>query len=179
MLPDTAENQPVGQSGARARGRVNRRADKGDGAAGAWIGLGLLALLILGGGYWYRAGIMEALPATGALYAAVGLGPESPYEGLDLIDITWKQEVSANGVKVLRITGKVINKSDKVRAIPSLDGILLDKKSRELRRWSFEVPEKRLLPGEDVVFKTLVSNPDPKAARLTIKLSENGEKDGR
>lgn len=170
-----AENRPARRGVERARRRVNRSADKGDGAAGAWAGLGLLALLILGGGYWYRAAIMHSLPATEILYSAVGLGPESPYEGLDLTDIKWKQEVSATGVKVLKITGKVVNNSDKVRAIPSLNGILLDKRSRPLRRWSFVAPEARLLPGEDVVFNTRVSNPDASATRLTIKLSENGK----
>lgn len=122
-------------------------------------------------GYWYRGEIMDAAPATKNVYMAVGLGPEPPFAGLNLIDVSWKPGKQADGPRVLHITGKVVNKSKKVRNVPQLSGILFDGKDGELHRWTFNAPESRLLPGEDVTFKTQVTNPAANAARLTIQFN--------
>lgn len=159
----------------RAAKRGANRASSGEkrrGGAVMWILFLVLLVGIGGGAYWYRDLIMAKLPATEALYAAVGLGPESPFAGLDLIDVAWKQEETEGGAKILRITGKVVNKSTAPRDVPQLSGVLYDGKNKELYRWTFKAPEPRLLPREDVLFKTQVTNPDTKAARLTIQFSD-------
>lgn len=134
----------------------------------------LLAVLagVVGGGYWFRADIMRALPATGQIYAAFGLLPRPGFEGLDLTEVTWKQEETADGDSVLRITGKVINRSESPKDVPELAGVLYDENNNALHSWTFETPEPRhLLPSEDVTFNTHVTNPDVKAARLTIRFN--------
>lgn len=160
---------PVRRRPPRAPVREERRS----GARGMWILLVVVLAAVLGGGYFFRNEIMTELPATEAIFAAVGLGPEAPYAGLDLIDVVSKQEDAADGSKILKVTGKVINKSDKPKDVPELSGRLYDEENRELYRWTFKAPQPgRLLPSEEVTFATQVKNPNVKAAGLTITFSE-------
>ena len=157
----------------RPRAAAPVREKRRSGAAAMWILLIVILAGILGGGYVYRDRIMSELPATEPIFAAIGLGPESPYAGLDLIGVTSKQEDGPDGAKILKITGKVVNSSDKPKDVPGLSGRLYDEENRELYRWSFKAPQPgRLLPSEEVAFATEVRNPNKKAAGLTITFDE-------
>lgn len=177
-----AEGPPKAVTAPRAgraapRGRKAARDSESKSSAGLLWSLFFVLLIAVGGAaYWFRADVMQRLPATEQIYAMVGLGPESPFAGLDLTDVKSNQEQTSAGTKVLRITGKVVNTSAVPRDVPELAGVLYDGANRVLHRWTFKAPEPRLLPREDIIFKTQVTNPDPKAARLTIQFSENAGK---
>ena len=68
----------------------------------------------------------------------------------------------------LLIQGAVINTSNQVRAIPTMQGSLENSAGQEMRRWIFEPPVQTLAPGERANFKTEVRLVPIGVARATV-----------
>ncbi len=155
----------AGRAGANVpaiRGERRSRA-----AAVMWTLLVVAIIGVLGAGFALRDMVIQVWPAAETLYQFAGLQPEPRGAGLGLRNVTWKSS-SRDGQKVLTVEGEVINISKDVRRVPPIQGVLFDKSDRELQRWTFTAPESRLLPGENVTFRTELKNPTAGAARLTI-----------
>jgi hypothetical protein len=68
----------------------------------------------------------------------------------------------------LLIQGVVINNTDQVQTVPSMQGSLEDQAGQEVRRWVFPPPVATLAPGARASFKTEVNPLPPGAARATV-----------
>lgn len=149
-----------------------RRSGGGESRGGLARALWALLIVVVGGtmtaALVWRDAVMQTWPAAVPLYERIGLGDDPPGTGLDLNGVSFKQ-ISRDGEQVLQVQGAVVNKSDVVRSVPPLLGLVYDKDNRELQRWTFAAPEGRLLPGERVTFRTELKNPPPGRSRLDIR----------
>ena len=66
------------------------------------------------------------------------------------------------------IQGVVINTSNEVRAIPSMQGSLENQSGQEVRRWVFQPPVQTLAPGQRANFKTEVRPIPTGVARASV-----------
>jgi predicted Zn finger-like uncharacterized protein len=139
----------------------------------ARLSWGLLLLLVLGvsgGGVFFQNQVIETWPAAKRLYALIGLTQEPLGAGLNLVNVKFTQQ-GANGGGLL-VEGEVENTSDHVLDVPSLRATLFDKQKISVQRWPFKAPLPRLLPGENVKFKTVIKNPAKGAIRIEIDFHE-------
>jgi len=132
-----------------------------------WVALGAILFAVLGGGWLMRERMVEAWPASGRLFAAIGTPVEVPGEGIEIADVTSSREV-VEGVPVLLIEGRLTNVSTKVRTVPAVRASLLNQAAREVRTWVVPISEQRLLPGETVAFTTRLEKPPEEARELAI-----------
>ncbi|HET6620904.1 MAG TPA: DUF3426 domain-containing protein [Dongiaceae bacterium] len=68
----------------------------------------------------------------------------------------------------LVIQGVVINNTDQMQTVPSMQGSLEDQAGQEVRRWVFPPPVETLAPGARASFRTEVNPLPPGAARATV-----------
>lgn len=139
----------------------------------AQLSWGLLILLLLGvsgGGVFFQNQVIETWPAAKRLYALIGLTQEPLGVGLNLVNVKFSQ-LAANGGGLL-VEGEVENTSDHVLDVPSLRATLFDKTKISLQHWPFKAPLPRLLPGENVKFKTIIKSPAKGAVRIEIDFHE-------
>lgn len=170
--PPRPGEQPQGGGGQRRRGsnvpalRRHRRPSRLR-ARAAWLALFVVVGAIVGGATHYRPQVLETWPAAERLYEAVGFPSEPPGFGLSLVNVKFDQK-TAEGTAVLMVEGEIRNVSEKERDVPGLRATLFGKNQRELQNWTFIAPVPKLLPGENVQFRTSVKNPAEGAVRLTI-----------
>lgn len=133
----------------------------------------LLILLILGsagGGVFFQNQIIKAWPAAKRLYDMAGLIREPLGIGLNLVNVKFSQQGKKGGG--LLVEGEVENISNHVLDVPGLRATLFDKEKKAVQHWPFKAPLPRLLPGENVKFKTIIKNPAKGAARIEIDFHE-------
>jgi predicted Zn finger-like uncharacterized protein len=140
-------------------------------AAAMWTLLVVAIVGVLGGGFALRDVVIQTWPAAESLYRLAGIHDGVSTTGLDLRNASQKWS-SRDGVRVLTVEGEVVNVSEDVREVPEIQGVLFDKDNRELQRWTFSAPESRLLPGENVVFRTELENPAAGATKLTVVFAQ-------
>lgn len=133
----------------------------------AWLALIALLVAIGAGASLYRDRIVAAWPAAERLYAAVGFEPAPLGHGLSL-EILQSGQVEDGGTTVLQVSGRIENTTTTTREVPPLRAALFDAEERELQHWSFRAPVPKLLPKEQVTFKTRLKNPPKDAVRLSI-----------
>ncbi len=136
-------------------------------AAVMWTVLIMSMVGVLGAGFVLRDNVIQIWPAAERLYQMIGLERAPPGAGLGFRNVSWKASGRGDD-RLLTITGEVTNISRDVLTVPDIQGVLFDKNNRELQRWTFRVPEGRLLPGENVPFSTELKNPATGYSRLTI-----------
>jgi len=143
------------------------------GRAGAvmWTLLVIVVVGVLGAGFALRDTVIQMWPAAERIYEMVGLEREPLGAGFEIRNVESKT-FERDGRKVLAISGEIANISKDVREVPRLQGQLFDEKQKELQRWTFTVPETKLLPGEHVSFSTELNNPPEGAAKLTVKFTD-------
>ena len=115
----------------------------------------------------YRDVVREIWPVSSRLYTLIGLGVEVPGAGFELRNIQSKR-TKKDGVPSLTISGEIANVSRKVRVVPIFSGELTNSAGESLHSWTFTIPQKNLLPGESVTFKTVTSNLPKGTAGLNI-----------
>jgi predicted Zn finger-like uncharacterized protein len=139
-----------------------------------WFLLILLILGSAGGGVFFQNQIIKAWPVAKRLYDMAGLIQEPLGVGLNLVNVKFSQQ-SAKGAGLL-VQGEVENISDHVLDVPGLRATLFDKEKKAVQRWPFKAPLPRLLPGENVKFRTIIKNPAKGAARIEIDFHETHPK---
>ena len=120
-----------------------------------------------------RAAIVAAAPATGGLYAAIGL-PVNPV-GLAIADVSAR--LGAGGDKsLLAVEGALVNVRGKETAAPNLRIALRAADGRELYVWTTRPPKDRLAAGERVPFVARIAAPPPDAVDALVKFLAPGDK---
>ena len=136
----------------------------------AWVVLFVVVGGVIGGTIGFRTQIVAAWPAAQKLYDVVGLStePEKPRLGVQSVKYDYV------GVNVLRIEGELINLSSVPGNVPNLHVKFFDAAGRTVKTWDFPPPERRMLPGEIVKFRTDVAAPPLTAKRIDVGLSKDG-----
>lgn len=106
---------------------------------------------------------VAAAPAPAAAPTAAQPVPAATGQGLQ---IALADPVRQNGG--LLIQGVVINNTDQMQTVPSMQGSLENQAGQEVRRWVFPPPVETLAPGARASFKTEVNPLPPGAARATV-----------
>ncbi len=156
--------------------RINLPALRSAPVRRAALGWGLLVLLVVGlvgTVYAGREQIVQWWPPAYRLYDVLGI----QVAGLDAADgtafevrgISTRRDDGADGSRLI-VTGQVVNLSDEVRPPPAVQVTLLGEDDDPLQRWSFQPAAERLAPGEAAGFETVVTDPDPAASYLSIRV---------
>lgn len=157
-----------GRKKAAAEGKGKRR--RRWPARLAWMLFLLLAVLVVGGAWWFKPQIIAKYPAAEELYEAVDIFKPPLGDGLELRNV--RRLETAPGPNILMVEGEIANISDGVRDVPALRGEIYDNANRLLQSWTFQAPERKLLPGETVTFRSELRNPATNGERLTIVFHE-------
>jgi predicted Zn finger-like uncharacterized protein len=121
-----------------------------------------------------RAAIVAVVPATGGLYAAIGL-PVNPV-GLAIDDVSAR--LGAGGDKsLLVVEGALVNLRGKPIAAPNLRIALRAADGRELYVWTTRPPKDRLAAGERAPFVARLAAPPPGVVDALVKFFAPGDKD--
>lgn len=139
-----------------------------------WVLLILIVVGSAGGAVFFQNQIIKAWPVAERLYDMAGLIQEPLGVGLDLVNVKFSQQ-GAKGSGLL-VEGDVENISNHVLDVPGLRATLFDKEKKAVQHWPFKAPLPRLLPGENVKFKTIIKNPAKGAARIEIDFHETDPK---
>jgi len=131
-----------------------------------WVGL-LLVLVLAAAAMVARDQVVELWPDSARAYAAIGMQPPRPGEGLRFSDVTITRN-DADGAQSLIVEGLIRNESAGPRVVPPLRGALRDAARRDIQAWVFAAPRERLAAGESVRFRTEVRDPSPDAADIDI-----------
>jgi predicted Zn finger-like uncharacterized protein len=158
--PDAVSTAPP-RSGAAAEQAPSRRSV---GLVG-WLA-GVLVALLAASAVIGRNEIVEALPATAALYQTLRL-PIALDHGLEFQQITSKR-LQEGGIAVLVVEGAIVNATRHDRAVPPIRITLLDSRGRELQEELFEAKEQHLEPGAKTSFSGRVVNPAERARNLSV-----------
>ncbi len=135
-----------------------------------WVLLILLLLGGAGGGVFFQNQIIKAWPVSERLYDMAGLIQEPLGVGLNLVNVKFSRQSAKDGG--LLVEGEVENISDHVLDVPGLRATLFNKEKKAVQRWPFTAPLPRLLPGENMKFKTVINHPAKGAARIEIDFHE-------
>jgi predicted Zn finger-like uncharacterized protein len=120
-----------------------------------------------------RAAIVAAAPATGGLYAAIGL-PVNPV-GLAIADVSAR--LGAGGDKsLLAVEGALVNLRGNDTAAPDLRIALRAADGRELYVWTTRPPKDRLAAGERMRFVARLAAPPPGVVDALVKFVAPGDK---
>ena len=121
-----------------------------------------------------RAEIVAIAPATGGLYAAIGL-PVNPV-GLAISNVSAR--LGAGGDKsLLAVEGALVNLRGKETAAPNLRIALRAADGRELYVWTTRPPKDRLAAGERVPFVARLAAPPPGVVDALVKFVAPRDKD--
>lgn len=120
----------------------------------------------IGAAIWYRDFIMSRVPQTEPVFAFVGLGPEAPGFGLQILVST--ETATRDGKRVLTVKGFVKNISDEARVVPDMIVKLSDKDKNVVLEKKFPPSSPKLLIKEQIPFSTELTNPPETAANVEV-----------
>ncbi len=143
-------------------------------SAKAWLFLLLLIFATVTSVFFFRKDIVSIYPPAHKFFEKIGLGVDVLGYGLELPKATASRTV--NGDKIIWvISGKIVNITDEILALPLLQGVLKDAKSTILISWVFKADEKMVLPGDAISYETKVENPPRGGTDLSITFISNAE----
>jgi predicted Zn finger-like uncharacterized protein len=134
---------------ARKQGRRQRRLP---GLSAVSLGLAATIAALL---YW-RAPIVQLLPQSASLFAAVGLPVN--LRGLAFEKVMTAVEIN-DGVKVLVIEGAITNVTRQPVSVPRLRFALRNDAGHEIYAWTALPTRTDLAPGENLPFRTRLASP--------------------
>lgn len=143
------------------------QAEKSRASALLWVMVLVVFFGALGAAVWQRELIMTRVPATELVFDLMGLGPDPPGAGLQLLDVSSKA-TTRDGKRVISISGFVANISETARVVPEMIGILYDRQGKVIHRWRFTAPSPKLLINERVPFSTELVDPPDAGARVDV-----------
>ena len=138
-------------------------------SAGFWMLIVLILVGTVGASVWNRDFIMTRLPASEYVYNLVGLGLEPPGAGLQLLDVQ-QNVMTRDGKRVVKISGFIVNISDRTRPVPQLVAVIYDRPTQgaEIMRQKFPPPLPKLLIKERVPFVAELVDPPEMARRIKV-----------
>jgi len=138
------------------------------------IAAAVVLVLILGIGgamVFLKDTVVEMLPSTEGIYAAIGLVDDSPGAGLSINDVKSTRE-SIAGKDVLVVRGVLVNISDRERNVPLLELQLSDLDGNILQRTSATPLKTQLAAGDQIGFKIQLEQPSDLARRMKVTFVE-------
>jgi len=146
------------------------------GTAALWAVLVLLVLGGLGGAvYYFQDQIVDIVPEAGDLLTQAGLRHEKPGAGLELRKAGTPERFVLNDVDVLVVRGIIANVSDRIRAVPTMKLVLLDKAGQPVQEKLARPPATALDPQGTTSFKILLERPDPSAVEVVVVFVESAD----
>ncbi len=121
-----------------------------------------------------RAAIVSIAPATGAVYASVGLPVN--LRGLMIADVRATVTEQADGQGELLVTGEIANLRHGETPAPNLRLALCGADGRELYVWTARPPKTRLGTRERVSFRARLAAPPAGVREVLVKFAEPGNK---
>ncbi|TAN62056.1 MAG: DUF3426 domain-containing protein, partial [Magnetospirillum sp.] len=153
-----------------------RSSDGKKGTGFLWL---LLVLLVLGGlggaGYYFQDRVVELVPEAGEMMAQVGLRREKPGAGLELRKAGTPERFVHNDTDVLVVRGIIANITDRVRPVPTMKLVLMDKNKQPVQEKLSQPPVTALDPQGTASFKIMLERPDPNAVEVVVVFVESGE----
>ncbi len=115
---------------------------------------------------------VRTAPASVRAYSALGI--DVNLYGLEIRRVK-QQHAIVKGVRVLTITGDVVNVTDDTQKIPWLRFGLRDVKSAEVYQWTLNTESRPLRAGEITSFVTRVAAPPESASDVQIRFAHEQE----
>lgn len=141
-----------------------------------WVLLVLLVLSGLGGaGYYFQDQLVEAVPETAELLGQAGLRREKPGAGLELRKAGTPERFVHNDTDILVVRGIIANVTDRVRPVPTMKLVLMDKNKQPVQEKLSQPPVSALDPQGTASFKIMLERPDPNAVEVVVVFVESGE----
>jgi len=143
------------------------------GVAALWAVLGLLVLGGLGGAvYYFQDALVDLVPEAGPVLTQIGLRHERLGAGLELRKAGSPERFVRNEVEVLRVCGLIVNISDRLRPVPTMKLVLLDKAGQAVQEELARPPVNTLSPQAPAPFCILRERPDPNAVEVVVVFSD-------
>jgi len=164
--PARPRQRPRGKPPAKPAAKRKR-------AGGGWMVLGLVLVLLFGGGYLFRAEVVQFWPPARKLYRTVGLEVPQVDIGLEIRNVNSSREIQG-GTRFVVITGEVWNAADAIKDVPQVLILLGDDSGNQVYRTTVTTSASRLQPGESVGFTTRLSDVPDSASQLLVDFHIEG-----
>lgn len=125
-------------------------------------------VLILGGLVGLRKSIVQHLPESGRIYAALGLPVN--LTGLDIRQVR-SGIFAEGGTELLVVQGEITNITAATRTLPRLKFSIRDAKGVEIYTWTAQADGKDLKPGESQTFRRRLASPPPEGAEVLVRFA--------
>ena len=152
----------------RERAEQKRQDQLKKAAAGAWGGLAVAVAGMLAVSFLFRADIVGAWPQASSAYAAVGIEANAYGMTIDSLEVSRGEE---HGIPTVVLSGEVRNIDRQARAVPQLQGRLLDAHGAIVLEWTVPMDGDDMAPGERRAFNSIVTDPPENAAEAEITLA--------
>ena len=150
----------------------NLPALRDQGGKTAWVGWMILAVVVagvLGGGVYARDQIITLWPEAAQMYTLLGLDEYEATRGLEVRNLN-QSSFFENEVKVVVVTGDVVNVTNRSRDVPKIIIEILDKENRIIDSWLVTPANTKLGPGESTTFSDRFTDPPENAVQVMARL---------
>ena len=163
--PPAAEYKPVPNLPAI------REPDRSGRAATIWLLLVIFGAVMIGAVYYGRHQVMRLWPASAQIYERIAVAIGVPFSAADqaltIADVRARRAASGDQ-PVLVVEGDLANPTDRVVDVPRLRVVLRDAARSQIGEAVFRAVKRRLVPGEELPFRTYIANPPPDAADISV-----------
>ena len=121
-------------------------------------------------GYFLRDMIQETIPQTKPLYDMIGLS-DPLGAGLDILDVQSQREQEGE-LDILKVTGNIINISEKLRNVPIIRISLFNEKNEEIQFINITPDIAEIPAGETMSFQGSITNPSEDAKKMEVTFNE-------
>lgn len=150
------------------------------GTGGLWFLLLLFILGGLGGGiFYYQDLVVRYWPPAAELLTMAGLRAEKPGAGLEFRPAGPPERFVNNDVEVLIMRGVIANVTDRVRPVPAIKLLLLDKDKNVMQEKLTQPPVSQLEPAGTTGFRIILENPDPNAIEVNVVFVDPADQAGK
>ncbi len=146
--------------------------DEKSSSLGAII-LVIFTFLIVGAavaGYFFRDMVQETIPQTKPLYDMIGLS-DPLGAGLDIQDVQSQREQEGD-VDVLKVTGNIVNISEKLRTVPLIRISLFGEENEEIQFINITPDMAEIPAGEKIIFQGSITNPAERAKKMEVTFTK-------
>jgi predicted Zn finger-like uncharacterized protein len=131
-----------------------------------WPTATLVQMLLVAALLGWRADVVQLMPQTASLYAALGLPVN--LRGLDFTGVQTENE-TADGVQVLVIQGTIVSTAAHRVDVPRLRFAVRDAGGHEIYAWTALLNKKVLAPGEMLAFRSRLASPPPESRDISVR----------